>query len=114
MTVRFFWRAGLAASLALIGGGCGGGKSCEELCELNRSCAEFPDETPCEDQCKQREIFLKESACVPQQEEYDACVSKLEDVCDAAAKCTTEALALGDCLDDFCKANPNAPSCPGA
>lgn len=113
MTVRYLWRAALAGALALAGAGCGGGKSCEELCELNKGCAEFPDETPCEDQCKQREVFLKEAACVPQQETYDECVSKLEDVCTAAGKCSTEALALTDCLDDYCKATPSAPSCPG-
>lgn len=113
MINRFFWCANLACFLALLGGGCGGGKSCEELCNLSSGCeAVFASETPCKQQCEEREVFLKESQCGPQQELYDACRSELEDVCTVAKDCQDESLGLYDCETDYCTANPDAPSCP--
>jgi hypothetical protein len=113
MTDRFFFGcAALVGLLVLAGSGCGSSKSCEELCELNKSCSDFPDETPCKDQCESREVVLKESGCRSQQEAYDACLSELEDVCAASSKCGDEALAVKDCVEDYCAANAGAPSCP--
>ena len=112
MMDRFFFGVVLVSALALVGGGCGGGKSCEELCNLSNACSDFPNETPCKQQCEEAEVFVKEADCKAEQEAYDACRSELEDICTVASDCGDEALGFSDCLDDYCDANAGAPSCP--
>lgn len=113
MKNRTFWWTTLAGALALFATGCGGKKGCEELCNLTDACPDvFPEDGTCADRCKAKEVFNKAAACVPQQEAYDECVSALAEVCTAADDCRLESLALYDCADDYCKANPSATGCP--
>lgn len=111
MTKRAFWSGIVAAVLVVPAAGCDGTKSCKDLCEEANACPGVTDPKPCEQSCKDQETLLKAAGCEEKQQAYDECASKLSDVC-SATSCVTEALALYDCVDDYCMANPGA--CTGS
>jgi len=106
------WRLGILAwALVLPVPGCGGGKSCEELCNAREACPDvFPSDTPCKEQCIAQEKLVKAGGCEAQQADFDECVSKLEDPCTAAQDCPTQAKLSNGCITDYCEASPT--SCP--
>jgi hypothetical protein len=106
MMKRAFWSTIVASCLALSAVGCGGTKSCKDLCEAANTCPNVTEPVECEGACKSREELNKAAACEAQQIAFDECLSGLADVCDSSTACVTEALALFDCIDDYCTANP--------
>lgn len=107
MTKRAFWFGIVAWALVLPGLGCDSVKSCQTLCEQANECpnVDMPVDD-CQQECTDREKLLTTSDCTAKQQAYDECASKLGDVCVASQECVTEALALFDCVDDYCTANP--------
>lgn len=106
MKMRAFWLMVVASVFAAVGSGCDGTKGCKDLCEAANDCPDITDPKDCETACKAQEELNKAAACTGQQQAFDECVSALSDVCSASNECVTEALALFDCVDDYCSANP--------
>lgn len=113
MTKGTFWSGIVASVLALSATGCGGTKSCKDLCEAANACPDVTAPKECETSCKDQETLNKAAACTAQQQAFDECASALSDVCSASNDCVTEGLALYDCIDDYCVANPGG-ACGGS
>lgn len=114
MMKRAFWLGIVASALVLVpGAGCDSGKSCQTLCDEANDCENVTEPVEdCAQWCTDRDKLLKAAACTGKQAEYDECRGGLSDVCLAPSQCTTEALALTDCLGDYCTSNPGAEGCP--
>lgn len=109
MTKRAWFLGILAGTVGLLVAGCGGTKSCEELCEAREACVDvIPSETSCKDQCVTREKIVKAAGCEASQATFDECVSELEDECTAAVDCSTPAKQNNGCINNYCDANPDA------
>ena len=118
MTKRVFW-FGVLSSLLFAGAalpagtGCAGTKSCADLCAAQRACPEVttvPTET-CEVECKAQEVFAKAAACEVEDQEWNECLSPLEDVCNAGYDCASEALRRDNCYKAYCQKNPMTTGC---
>lgn len=106
MTMRVWWWM-LAGALVLPAAGCDSGKSCVQICNEISECPDVdPIDTSCEDQCTLRDKIVQAGECQELQADYDACLTKTEDIC-TAQDCNTEALAAFACIDDYCTANPS-------
>jgi hypothetical protein len=112
MTKRAFWFGIVAWALVLPAVGCED-KSCQTRCEAANECPNVTEPVEdCQQYCVDHDKLLKAAACSAKQQEYDECASKLADSCSASEICVTESLALYDCTDDYCTANPGSTGCP--
>lgn len=101
----------VAGAIVLPWGGCGGAKSCKDLCAGREACPDIlPGEKSCELQCKDLELLLKQSGCETEQADFDSCLSELPDICDTST-CSTEANARYACLHTYCSAHADVSGC---
>lgn len=116
MTKRVFW-IGVLSSLALsaalpFGAGCGGTKSCADLCAEREACPDvMPSGETCEAQCKAADTFAKAAKCEAEEQAWNECLSPLENICNAQYDCATEALHRDDCYTAYCNKNPSTSGC---
>ncbi len=112
MTKRVLGLGILAWAFVVPASGCGGAKSCADLCVARESCPEvIPSDDSCEVQCKTQEAFVKVTACEAEQATYDECLSPLESVCNAAFDCSSEGKLLFNCFQAFCNTHATVEGC---
>jgi len=103
-----------ALRLSLFGAttllGCGGDRSCEELCAeaqagscttISGSCAAF---------CAAIDNSQARAGCESEVSTYLECQNASGNVCDEPS-CSAEESAVGSCYLPFCTANPDDPDC---
>ena len=92
--------------------GCGGTKSCQDVCVARESCPDvIPGEKSCELQCKDEEALVKLAGCEEQQQVFYECLSELTDQCEASSTCASEGSKRYGCFNLYCSQNPDVAGC---
>lgn len=104
----------IVGSLALAG--CGGGKSCVELCK-NTCAGNTPmTEAQCKTQCDSDAADVKKMNCESEYNSLLSCIGGLSDAdaCSQDAvttKCQKQVIAASTCLTIYCNKNTADPIC---
>ncbi len=89
---------------------CGGGSTCEDLCQQQKD-ANCDNQNPeCASQCQASEALNDAADCTSQYDDAISCMTGLDDVCQPDP-CVGQALAYLSCLQTYCSANPNDSNC---